>query len=143
MADNQDMTECRKIRERLEEDGEKRADAPDQEVEAHLGGCAGCRQWREQTADLLAMASQMPQFDVPEAVTQRILSAIEEKQRQRVRQVQLLVMVILVAVAAFISIADLLESMTGLVSWIAGLAALAALHVLLDGSPAHKTLFRH
>src|SRR5437868_6164849 len=47
----------------------------------HLDACAACRQWRVQVDDM-ARVAELPQFDVPERLTQNIMVAVEDESRR-------------------------------------------------------------
>ena len=45
---------------------------------AHGDDCAACKQWRSEVDAVAYAASVLPQFDVPEQVTQNIMNAVEQ-----------------------------------------------------------------
>lgn len=60
---------------------ELRKAAEDPKFQQHAAGCAHCRQWQQESADIVDMAAALPQFDVSEHVTQNILAAVDQEAR--------------------------------------------------------------
>jgi hypothetical protein len=62
----------------------KQADDPDgiAPFQKHMEACDGCKRWHRQNEELGAIVNAMPQFDVSEALTQQILSAVEAQPRR-------------------------------------------------------------
>src|SRR5215471_14387158 len=72
---------CDKTKRLLELRMDEGALAADEmaDVESHLKSCKPCAQWQRQMQDIVAAARASAQFDVSEALTQRILSAVERE----------------------------------------------------------------
>lgn len=134
MIDNNKTNKCDDMRllidQRLEE-GEV-ALAADQcaQLNQHLGACGSCRTWEQEMTEIMAMAASAPQFDVPEALTQRILSAVDEKVFP-VSGRQVVLVALTVVSMMFILVMDSVESIAGLGSWLISLAAMAVFKTLL------------
>lgn len=67
---NESSKDCARLRR--EYDAQPQSDA----FSAHAASCAGCRAWRADMVAIAESASMMPQFDVPEQLTQSILGSI-------------------------------------------------------------------
>jgi predicted anti-sigma-YlaC factor YlaD len=104
----------------------------EESVAAHMESCSPCRSWHLKTEDIMELARSLPQFDVPEQLTQSILSEVckEESARQQLSWV-----VYVVALAAFlfmIIFMDAYESIWGIGSWLVGFATMLALKLLVS-----------
>jgi hypothetical protein len=86
--------------------------------------------------DLIAAASVIPQFDVPEALTQRILVAVETERKASITVKEVvLTAIVLGLTVAFVAL-ESFESVSGLLAWFAGVAAVAVLKVVLTAPSA-------
>lgn len=101
-------------------------------VDKHLAGCEHCRHWSRQTEALIDAAASMRQFDVPEAVTQRIVSAIENEPAHNGAYVHMVLpgLALLAAMIVFV-ILESGESVAGLLAWGIGLGLMASLKLFL------------
>lgn len=101
--------------------------------ETHALECPSCAAWKSQTEQLLDLTACMAQFDVSEALTQKILSSVESDRRvsgafDRAPWLPL---------GAFGTLALALacsESVEGVTAWLAGMLGLALLELLLSSS---------
>ncbi|HEY9719627.1 MAG TPA: hypothetical protein V6C69_19265 [Trichormus sp.] len=98
-----------------------------QKIEQHLTECTECLSWQRQTTELAAVASQMPQFDVSEALTQRILNdaAMQQSKKGSIIATVAGVLVALCALAV-LQVIDQCESTTGILSWCLGMVTMVA-----------------
>lgn len=86
-------------------------------VELHLKECPDCLVWQRETTALVAAASQLPQYDVPEALTQRILTQVAvERARPDWFRIATLCAVAAACLAVLV-MKDAFESVDGLLSW--------------------------
>ena len=114
---------------RLAEDIPEGGEQPElrKQIEQHLIECDACLAWQRQTTELIAVAAQVPQFDVPEALTQRILKEAMQQQSRKdsifASTVAALVAVCALSVLLFV---DRCETTTGVMSWLLGMATMAA-----------------
>lgn len=126
---------CNRVRQLLDQEldeGESWLDsAARQETAAHLESCGACRVWYRQAGEVLKTARAIAQFDVPEALTQRIIAAIEQKSRDGALAVPAALMLVIVAGAMGLLILDSTESLTGLFSWLVGLVSMSLVKVLV------------
>ncbi|HEY9870535.1 MAG TPA: hypothetical protein V6D08_15325 [Candidatus Obscuribacterales bacterium] len=126
---------CNKIRQLLDQEldeGESSLNgAARQQTAAHLESCGACRLWYRQAGEVLRTGRAMTQFDVPEALTQRIIAAVEQERKERASAVPAAVMLVVVAGAMGLLILDSTESMSGLFSWLIGLVAMAVVKLLV------------
>jgi len=125
--------DCRKARlyfdARLAEDEPECEGGPElrKQIEQHLTECAECLSWQRQTTELAAIAAQMPQFDVPEALTQRILNDVSLQQSKHGSLIATVAAVLVSTCAvAVLMIVDQCESTTGLLSWLVGMVTMVA-----------------
>lgn len=111
------------------------------ELSYHLDSCAPCQVWQKD-ADLLSeMALSMPQFDVSENLTQKILTGVESVRQEK--QNKLSGAVSLILFGSFIWLLffhDSVESVWGLASWIIGFASVALLKNLIVDSPKQENM---
>ncbi len=98
-----------------------------------LNSCASCADWCRQTNDLLSAAAVLPQFDVSEALTQRILSAVQAERQSSVTAKEIVLTAAVLGLAVAFVALESFESISGLLAWFAGVAAVAVLKVLLSG----------
>ena len=79
MTDNVNPEECQILRSLLERkfEGEKLRSGQEMQIAEHVSNCHGCASWEIQNSEILAFTRAMPQFDVPEALTQQIIAAAQ------------------------------------------------------------------
>ncbi len=140
MTEANNCHDCKTLRSSLEtklDSGAQLADlTSSSEIEKQLSSCASCRVWCEHTMDLIAAASVIPQFDVPEALTQRILVAVETERKASITVKEVvLTAIVLGLTVAFVAL-ESFESVSGLLAWFAGVAAVAVLKVVLTAPSA-------
>ncbi len=124
--------ECIQARENFE-DTETLAPEQSLSFEQHIRNCPDCTAWRNQTKSITSVAVEMPMFDVPEAVTQRIMSQVQTISEQRKWAGQSWILsVVTIAAFAWIFALDPLESVNGTVSWLIGLLALFGLKMVVE-----------
>ena len=130
----QQAIECHEYRDSFDELNDQLAPMSAQRqsaLTAHGKQCTSCASWREQTEQLIDMAEAMPQFDVSEALTQRILTAVELERTVRAGSTTPY-LVPLAAVTAILLFAWIpFETVDGVVSWVLGAAGLAGLKLLI------------
>lgn len=106
--------------------------------ETHPAQCSSCLAWKAQTEQILELAAGLPQFDVPEALTQKILSQLEAEKRNVVSLDSLpslplgvMGMFLLLLVLPF-------ENLQGLLSWSIGFAGLGLFNLLVSSASASE-----
>ena len=104
----------------------------------HMEACPGCQQWHRQNEEMLAMVSATPQFDVPEALTQSVMSAVAAQPRRQLANT-LIVPVGVVAMAAMCTVMPV-DSIEGLVSTGVGLLGLFGVYLLVKSAPAEDVI---
>lgn len=62
-----------------QEGAEHLSEADHDKMLAHAAQCSSCAAWQKQNELMISLASAMPQFDVSEGLTQRILGAVEKE----------------------------------------------------------------
>lgn len=108
-----------------------------QKLTAHRDQCHGCQAWQAQTDSLIDMSSAMPQFDVSEALTQRILASVDTQRRQSPVETGYLIPLAVVAAAMSLTVLPL-DSIDGLFSWGIGLGGLFVLKAFVSIVPASE-----
>ncbi|MBI4534201.1 MAG: hypothetical protein HY711_09690 [Candidatus Melainabacteria bacterium] len=135
MIDNDKTNTCDDMRllvdRRLEESEAALTADQCEELKQHLSACASCRTWEQEMSEIMAMAASAPQFDVSEALTQRILSAVRGQTAFPVSTRQVVLVVLAVASMMSILVMDSVESIAGLGSWLISLAGMAVFKQLL------------
>ncbi|HEY9784068.1 MAG TPA: hypothetical protein V6D17_01615 [Candidatus Obscuribacterales bacterium] len=134
MAKSRDI-ECRDFRERFEgrlSPGNELSEGEIRVIEAHREECITCQQWASATEDLIAKVSSMPQFDVPEAVTQRIMQSVNAQPAYGDHLARVLFFVVGALVAFLVFESG--ESLAGLLSWAIGLGLMGSLKFLFGGT---------
>ena len=111
----------------------------------HLANCICCRNWKEDIDYLTEMAESMPNFDVSESLTQKILSSVREDEKERRSLLQTPLAICLLSTFAWLLFyQDSLESAWGLGSWLLALVTIAGFKFLLvDGSPRENLQKSH
>ena len=103
-------------------------------VEPHLKSCKPCAQWQSQMQDIVAAARATAQFDVSEALTQRILSALDQERSGKAASAnQVASLLELLAAGAGVFVVDSMESLSGLGSWCVGLAVMFVIQTIVAG----------
>jgi hypothetical protein len=99
---------------------------------SHLNDCASCRSWQEQNRSILNMAGELPQFDVSEQLTQRILQSTSVLPDRTNRQA--IWIAVGAAVATAIVFVDASESIGGWWAWLICFASMAGFRYLFSQS---------
>src|SRR5262249_47119674 len=127
---------CDKTKRLLELRMDEGALAADEmaDLEARRKSCQPCAHWQRQVQDIVAAARATAQFDVSEALTQRILSAVEhERHWKAASAAQVGSMLVLLAAGAGVFVVDSMESLSGLGSWCVGLAVMFVIQTIVAG----------
>ncbi len=99
----------------------------------HKEACEGCRAWATQMSAIDDAVSAMPQFDVPEALTQRIMQSVES-QPAGANSWLLLAALSLLSVAAFVYLGLYsLDSPQGWIVSVISILSMAILKVFVQG----------
>lgn len=105
-------------------------------LRTHGEACSSCRIWERQVSDVTAMAKTMPQFDVPEALTQRILSAVDEDSRRAAPLSGPAAITVAACALATLALVVPFESLESLGAWALGLGGIVALKLLVTNAQA-------
>lgn len=137
-------TSCQSLRQlldrKLSHEGAL-TEAESQNVDLHLTACSPCRDWSRQAQAIVEVARDMPQFDVSEALTQRILTSVEAESIYGRAYVNMLApSLVLLAVMVLFFYVESGESLEGMLSWAIGLGLMAALKLLLSGDKEVATI---
>lgn len=101
-------------------------------ADEHKRGCQVCSAWTAQSVQIMDLAADMPQFDVSEALTQRILNAVELERAVAPHRVPLYIWPSAVLLAGLLLTAVPYETMDGLLSWVCGIGALGVVQFLVS-----------
>ncbi len=104
-------------------------------AEQHIRTCANCELWRDQVNAIGAAARGLTVFDVPESLTQRIMTDVHEASNSSAATFRTLVLSCVVIGAAVIVFSmDSFDTVTGAVSWLIGFVLLFGFKYLLQVS---------
>jgi len=139
MLDKQSENSCAEFRSLFSDDEVSSSLAAEQRLllNTHQNSCAACDSWCKQHADLIQLAETLPQFDVSEGLTQRILDSVG-KQATPGLETSLLPIGLVAAVAAFVLVP--VDSLQGLYGWGAGILGLWALQLLMKSASTSEQL---
>lgn len=98
-------------------------------LESHASACPDCQHWRRENADLIGAIRVMPQFDVPEHLTQRILANVDSQTRHQATNA-LLVPAVVAAGALAVTVAPL-DSIEGFAASAVCIVLMFVVHQLL------------
>jgi hypothetical protein len=94
----------------------------------HRQNCLSCSTWLSQHAEIAEMSRHLPQFDVSEGLTQKIMDSIE---KQSLPGVQLSLLPIGLASCLVFFVMVPFDSWQSLYGWGAGIMGLVALQLLM------------
>lgn len=114
--------------------------AVDAQAQMHLKQCSSCATWSHQINEIAAVAANMPQFDVSEAMTQNILKAIEAEPAHGHVLSGVTVVQILIGIAMFaFMLFEAAEDLNGVISWSIGLAIVYGINLLVSANREAET----
>lgn len=139
MADENDDIYCLSYTRLFEkiETGENLSPAETQACENHQRICRKCDAWRKQHLSIAQLAIDMPQFDVSEGLTQKILGSIEKESTPGVETS--IVPLAVAATFAFILLIPF-DSIQSLYGWGAGILGLVILQMLINTANSKEQL---
>ena len=133
-----DCADSRALYDRLA-DGDKSVSSEQIKLHnEHTASCKPCQVWQSQILALSDMASALPQFDVAEALTQRILSSVETEKAKIISLERLPAMPLGVVAAVVVVLLLPTEGLQGAFSWSAGVMGLLLLQALLKSANASE-----
>ncbi len=104
-------------------------------AEKHIRTCTQCTTWRHQVNAITVAAKEMPLFDVPESLTQRIMGDVQNVSASKSLTIKTLVLSGVVLLAfIFVFSSDSLDTVNGAVSWLIGLVLLFGLKALIQAN---------
>lgn len=126
-----DDTGCRNFRSLCEkqECGFELASAETNLLLEHKKLCSACSAWQAQHERIEEFAQFLPQFDVSEGLTQKILSEME---KETLPAVQTPYLPLLIAASVSVILLFPFDSMQSIIGWTAGIAGLAALKTFMS-----------
>jgi hypothetical protein len=99
----------------------------------HMENCDACKVWHRENEEMLAMVGAMPQFDVSEALTQNIMTAVSAQPRRHLAS-SLMMPVGVVALAACCTVLPF-DTLEGLLSSAVGMFGLYFVYLVLKAAP--------
>lgn len=112
----------------------------DVHLQGHLKECSSCNVWAHHMKEIETVASSMAQYDVPEALTQNILKAVDaEAAYGKAMSPSMLLGGIFAIVMAAIFVIETHESVGGVISWTVGLALMYSVSLLVSSSKEVET----
>jgi hypothetical protein len=113
-------------------------------AEQHIRTCVQCETWRNQVNAITLSAKNMPMFDVPESLTQRIMADVQIEAANKAWSVKTLVLSTLVLVASvFVFSFDSFDTIYGAFSWMIGFVLLFGLRFLIQASVKQDALLQN
>lgn len=107
-------------------------------LRAHENSCQSCRLWSQQTANIMQLAKTLPQFDVPQALTQRIMQSVDTASSSMIGIENIFLLPLSLISAAIFITATPVDSLEGIISWCLGIFGLLLLKLLLSDSQPQK-----
>mgnify|MGYP000585238808 CR=1 FL=1 len=98
----------------------------------HINDCVACARWQEENQSIVMMVDAMPQFDVSEQLTQRILTSLPRQSPSMISST-FLIPAAVVGAAALGAVMPF-ESIEGLASSAVSLLALFMIHLLIKSA---------
>ncbi len=139
MAD--DLTECNctefKRLFEMAESTQMLSQAEQLSFEKHKLECRACENWLSQHIELAQMSAALPQFDVSEGLTQKILDSIE---KQSTPGVETSIWPVGVAATLAFLVMVPFDSVQSVLSWGAGGLGLLALQMLMKAANSKEQL---
>jgi hypothetical protein len=102
------------------------------DLQQHGENCANCRVWTKQMNSIVNDIGQIPQFDVSEALTQKVLAGITQERKSHAIKEWIVLPASLIVCAAVCFVAPL-DSVEGACSWLMCAAVAAAFGVIVRG----------
>jgi hypothetical protein len=120
---------CAEYRATFDLDPEERELNQYAALDRHADSCTSCKQWTNQINSISQYVKDMPQFDVPEATTQKLLASIRGE-RKRINLTETVVLVFALLTLSLIFYAFPIDSMEGTCSWLMSATIVAAFGLL-------------
>lgn len=110
---------------------------------SHIHGCESCALWVNEIDKLNQFATEAPQFEVSEGLTQKILHDVKEiDQKEKQKLTTLASCLVVAAFVWIVLITDSIETIWGLASWVIGLTTLLGLKYLVQ-EPSNNLKSQH
>lgn len=102
-------------------------------AEQHIRTCPECEVWREQVNMITAAAKNMMLYDVPESLTQRIITDVQETSQNSALSLRTLVLsCVVIAASIFVFSFDSFDTINGAMAWLIGFVLLFGFKYLLE-----------
>lgn len=105
-------------------------------VNEHTKECADCKSFQSQNNQIAALTASMPQFDISEALTQKVMAVViaEAKEQDIIKEIgmqELMSAVIALTIVVLISLASH-ENLSGFYSWVLSFAGLLTFSTVMS-----------
>ena len=102
-------------------------------AEQHIRNCAQCETWRNQVNAITIAAKDMTFFDVPEALTQRIMADVQEVSSSSSLTVRTLILsCVVIAASVCVFSFESFDTVDGVISWLLGFVVLFGFKYLIQ-----------
>jgi len=128
MFEREEQNDCSSVRDVCDQATEGRADF----VARHLERCETCLQWHEFCRELCWLASNLPHFDVPASVSQKIMSRVTAARSAQRKNTLLQGIFFLVVGLVCLLILAIVETPGGVCSWLIGFMVLVTFKAIDD-----------
>lgn len=112
-------------------------------AEQHIRHCAPCEVWRSQVNVIAAAAKELTLFDVPEALTQRIVADVQEVSSSNAFSVRtLIVSCAVIAASICVFSFESFDTINGVISWLIGFVILFGFKYLIQVNAKNDARFQ-
>lgn len=113
-------------------------------AEQHIRNCAPCETWRNQVNMVAAAAKDMTLFDVPEALTQRIMVDVQEASSNSALSMRtVIVSCVVVAASVCVCSFESFDTINGVISWLIGFVILFGFKYLIQVNARNDARFQN
>ncbi len=113
-------------------------------AEQHIRSCAPCETWRSQVNVIAAAAKDMTFFDVPEALTQRIMAEVQETSSSSALTMRTLILsCVVIAASVCVFSVESFDTINGVISWMIGFVILFGFKYLIQVNARNDARFQN
>ncbi len=113
-------------------------------AEQHIRNCAQCDTWRSQVNVIAAAAKDMTFFDVPEALTQRIMADVQETSVSSALTMRTLILsCAVIAASVCVFSFESFDTVNGVISWLIGFVILFGFKYLIQVNARNDARFQN
>ena len=139
MKDKENISDCQQFKELFEqsESGRELSCGEQAELAAHEKDCRGCLRWQQQHREIAALSAGLPQFDVSEGLTRKIMNSVEKQYTPGV-QTSLLPLGLAAGIGFVVMVP--FDSVQSIFGWGVGIVGLMALQFLMKTANRQEQL---